>query len=156
MENTSYNKQKFFALYWGQKIVADGFCLGDTCTVDFALSEGIVKEGWLELKPLSEISDEDAIEVAKIVSFHDGVGVLVFNQKDRVSIYDKYNDCPHMINVLHIFYSLEIFSLDEEGKVFQYDWDRLIKCTDYLRSKGYYLGDGTEVEYGWVKLTPNK
>jgi len=63
MENTLINKQAFFALYWGQEVIKEhnGYkfkVLGDTIYWDDAL---------LELKPLSEISDEDALEVGKII-----------------------------------------------------------------------------------------
>lgn len=64
MENNLENKERFFALYWGQKVMYVG-------------GVGFVKighAGWnlkhpdffLELKPLSSISDEDAIEVSKL------------------------------------------------------------------------------------------
>lgn len=67
MENTLENKVKFFALYWGQNIliskVSDGSVRSKVLGRYF---EGELREAFLELKPLSSISDEDAIEVSKL------------------------------------------------------------------------------------------
>lgn len=70
MENTIENKAKFFAQYWGQslytKLSYDGE--GGLKPVEyFSLSKGMIEEGILELTSLSDITDEDAIEVAKIL-----------------------------------------------------------------------------------------
>ena len=67
MENTLENKEKFVAQYWGQKVgmVFDtdwdkhlSYGIGTNCLV--------YQVDYLELKPLSSISDEDAIEVSKL------------------------------------------------------------------------------------------
>ena len=65
MKNTLENKTKFFAQYYGQKVLLD-----DNLTVNFTrLHYGIedFKNWWLELKPLSEISNEDALEISDFV-----------------------------------------------------------------------------------------
>lgn len=58
MENTQSNKEKFFAQYWGQKVgkvnsyhqnVISKVCEANISSIDY-----------LELKPLSSITDEDA------------------------------------------------------------------------------------------------
>lgn len=152
MENILENQNAFFSHYFGQDCFYPYGNDVKQCVDTNTIENHIISVSYLHLKPLSRIEIEDAIEVAKILDFHDGVGCVVYHQPRRVSIYDKYNDEPHRINVLYIFHHLEIFSLDEEGNVFQYDWERLIRVSDFLRSKGYYLGDGTEVEYGWVRL----
>ena len=67
MENTLENKAKFFALYWGQKIIAsekfnsDSRYLIDGCK--------IIDYEYLELKPLSSISGEEAKQVARLEGF---------------------------------------------------------------------------------------
>src|SRR5690606_7111537 len=68
MENTIENKAKFFALYWGQEIMKESDNdLNET--VYFAnphANQSKISNYYLELKTLSSISDEDAIEVSTI------------------------------------------------------------------------------------------
>ena len=64
LENTLENKHKFFAQYYGQKVLKfdieeDKFAF--TFPVDsLCLSEYVVNQTFLELKPLESISGEDA------------------------------------------------------------------------------------------------
>lgn len=146
MENTLENKQKFFAQYWGQKVFinamlsaqpADNVYIEHLADVNEDYS---AKDEYLELKPLSAISDEDAIEIANICNHPSGV---TWNIKEQgyFAIYNKYNDHADQKETLRIYYrnSFEIFSLDEYGRVFDYDLERLLNICDYLRSKGYLL-----------------
>jgi len=66
MENTLENKQRFFAQYVGQEVYVWHTNEKDTVN-DKTLFYNAVN-GILELTPLSMISDEDAIEVAKLDS----------------------------------------------------------------------------------------
>jgi len=154
MENNLENKARFFAQYWGQKVLWSFLYSGmKKCESFFLHKENISINDYLLLTPLSAITYEDAIEVAVIMSFCDGEGFIVEKDTQKAYVYDAYNDNPYSENVLIIcLESLDLFSLDDEGEVFQYDWRRFIEATDYLRSKSYYIGDGTEIEYGWVKL----
>lgn len=66
MENTLENKAKFFALYWGQKCAwvkwpHENEYLGKVSAYS------IMWTSYLELKPLSSISNEDVIEVSETV-----------------------------------------------------------------------------------------
>lgn len=113
----------------------------------------------LELTPLSQISDEDLKVIADILSFHDGEGLIIFRKKvagkfnGDIELYDKYNDNPHYINTLFFFTKPFDFCLrDENGNWFRYDVERIRECIDFLRERGYYVGDGKEVEDGLVKL----
>ena len=67
MENTLENKAKFFAQYWGQKIVrmlrSDGLTIVNGRNLDRNISVSC-----LELKPLSQISDEDAITLKLFIN----------------------------------------------------------------------------------------
>ena len=148
MENTLENKAKFFALYWGQMVLSDGIeiggCVGD-CEPDM----------FLELKPLSSITDEDAIEVAKILRPHS------FEMHPRGW---KVNRTENEIEITHR-QSIFEFDIDYSGSLgvdSDAGWSYLgnaeqLFAYDYLRSKGYalpYMGLSVEklVEYGWVKL----
>jgi hypothetical protein len=126
MENTLENKAKFFALYYGQKVLCIRKNESPVLYVGFDdLQNNKVREDdYLELAPLSQITDEDAIEVCRILKpnedyHHDAkMGKYLIRSLD---------------NMLHNF-------------------SRYLKLINFLRSKGYYIGDGTEVFFGWAKL----
>ncbi|MGN0003343.1 MAG: hypothetical protein ACI35V_07905 [Sphingobacterium composti] len=131
MENTLENKAKFFALYFGihclrheelPNIPALPITNIDLCR------PGLEAE-YLELKPLPSISDEDAIEVAKVM---------------KVDIYDQLKE--QIITYIH-------------GCIahFNCKGDMSFRISDFLRSKGYalpWMGLSVEelVNIGWVKL----
>ncbi|MFP7656107.1 hypothetical protein [Chryseobacterium proteolyticum] len=153
MENTLENKARFFAQYWGQNV--------------YRIKDGIDEPGkniinddlvaFLELKPLSMISDEEAIEVAKIVS------PMLFegNGDDGGHVVDKTE--KEWISVIHKRKIISV-DIDFDGYVYEYHEDenylRPIRSsygTDFLRSKGYALpwnGLSVEkmIEYGWIKI----
>lgn len=134
-ENTLENKAKFFALYWGQsvynnpKIKNGGF---------ICLSGRNLKNGCLELTPLSQISDEDAIEVFDILF---GYSESHKNKPKEFKI-EFGKDWSDSIN-------RETF-----GQLFPKGYLHMI---DHLRSKDYavpWLDLTVEdlIAYGWVKL----
>ena len=135
-QNTLENKARFFAQYFGQHVLY--FSSDFLRKIDNLTLNSIEDDDFLELKPLSHISDEDAIEVSKIF----GLGHLSGAIKElilsifRTSINDSgtTSSTNGIKNWLHVF--------------------------DYLRSKGYalpYMDLSVEdlVEYGWVKLKEN-
>ena len=63
-QNTLENKAKFFAQYWEQHVLY--FSSDFLRKIDNLTLDSIENDDYLELKPLSQISDEDAIEVSKI------------------------------------------------------------------------------------------
>lgn len=130
MENTQSNKEKFFAQYWGQKVgkvnsyhqnVISKVCEANISSIDY-----------LELKPLSSITDEDA-EKVRTLQMHFPINLsMTFDLKDEfmVCLESKYSDNYEVVNV---------------------------NSVDYLRLKGYalpWMGLSVEKlqEYGWVKL----
>ena len=133
LENTLENKARFFAQYFGQHVLY--FSSDFLRKIDNLTLDSVENDDYLELKPLSQISDEDAIEVSKIF----GLGHLSGAIKElilsifRTSINDSgtTSSTNGIKNWLHVF--------------------------DYLRSKGYalpWMDLSVEdlVEYGWVKL----
>lgn len=134
MENTLTNKARFFAQYWWQKLfVING---NNEDTYNNWRTEDLDK-GYMLLTPLSDITDEDAIEVAKIENSYEDA---LTRGKVLVNTFIKYIDCSHsMKNSL-----------------------QFINMIDYFRSKGYALPwNGLtveeQIEFGWVKLkTLNK
>lgn len=117
-------KAKIFALYWGQEIMVWFYTGGEKakslCKVaGNHMKSYYIERGCLEVKPLSSITDEDAIEVAKLMGWN---RVLPPNTEGHpldfsVSVYD-FNWIKNKANDLSKY---------------------PIQVTDYLRSKGYAL-----------------
>lgn len=138
IENTLENQAKFFAQYWGQRVLMyDG---NDTGYPYLVNARHINDDGfYLELTPLSQITDEHAIEVGKILYNYlrspnglSGDEYHLKTGKDFISSYllGKRN------------YLLE-------------------EVVDHLRSKGYplpWMGLTIEklIEYGWIRLKTKK
>ncbi|MGI9582619.1 hypothetical protein ACR1PO_15595 [Chryseobacterium sp. RRHN12] len=132
MENTLENKAKFFAQYWGQRV---GNFIGSTGLFTISqlyLKKSVVKQSWLELKPLSSITDEDKIRIKKIENIGDEE-----NPEAYFHFGNTYNQS---------YYSNEGF-----------ERFMLLDTYQYLQSKGYalpWMGLSVEkqIEYGWIKL----
>lgn len=138
MENTLENKSKFFAQYYVQK-VAKSPLLNDElpnqrCYPELALNPK--NEFYLELTPLSQISDEDAVIVAKLRGFVNIKSIEIVEQ-------GYYVNQPN------------------GRKSFIFFNDMWRPEIDFLRSKSFalpYMGLSVEkqIEYGWVKLKTNE
>ena len=142
MENTLENKAKFFAQYYGQNLIHSSFT-NEINEVNGFLGN-LNKNYWLELKPLSQITNEDACELYR--TYDNGF----------TNEYLKYKG-------VHEDEFLWFTSTYENGETYNYYIDLInlrkltLNAVDYLRSKGYalpYNGLSVEklVEYGWVKL----
>lgn len=167
MENTLENKAKFFAQYWGQDVYTKESYNGEgglQKIQPFHFSTGMIEDGYIELKPLSSISDEDAITIA----------MLLVNWQPSMSKLSKINirsrqDGDHVWDELILeFTSSFNYTVRYRGGDWlgwinsngRCEWTLFnhLKVYDYLRSKGYalpYMGLSVEqqIEYGWVKLT---
>jgi tRNA splicing endonuclease len=64
-ENTLENKAKFFAQYWGQHVLY--FSSDFLRKIDNLTLDSVENDDYLELKPLSQISDEDASKVCDLI-----------------------------------------------------------------------------------------
>ena len=65
LENTLENKAKFFAQYWGQYVLY--FTSDFLRKIDNLTLDSVENDDYLELKPLSQISDEDASKVCDLI-----------------------------------------------------------------------------------------
>ena len=142
-QNTLENKAKFFAQYWGQHVLY--FSSDFLRKIDNLTLDSIENDDYLELKPLSQVSDEDAIELMRLKIESKGV----FDIK-TIEIENKTLDGYTFI--------VKYKNWDDErvGFVFNGHTNPL-SFYDYLRSKGYalpWMDLSVEdlVEYGWVKL----
>ena len=129
LENTLENKSKFFAQYWGQDVLCrvifgknkNEIIMHNTPCSNLKLGEII--DSYLELKPLSRISDEDAIEISKEYP--------AFGSNIRNSVKELFQ---------------EFDDLELSIKTGDY-----LRSKGYALSY-MYLSVEDLVEYGWVKL----
>ena len=110
MENTLENKAKFFAQYWWQEV----FLLNNNkyrITKSRFNAETLKQECYLELKPLSQISDEDAIKLG------------FTNARDFLAVADIYH-IYHVDYLRSKGYALPYMDLSVEDLV-EYGWVKL-------------------------------
>ncbi len=136
-ENAPEEKAKFFAQYWGQNVqyyTTNGIDYPFQVNENFTEALGI---SYLLLTPLKNITDEDAIDVAKIVGWVSGTDANEY-KKWIISFFgdrffgDRFSTVPE----LPIYISLQLL--------------------DFLRSKSYLLpykdlSTKDLIAYGWAK-----
>lgn len=160
MKNTQENKEKFFAQYWGQEVVKDRILIGEEkenvedVLINHRYSE-VFDKLYLELKPLSEITDEDMLEIASFC-YPDEDHYEVFRETEAVRVdfgtrYNVYTGNNYNDRWLGLNYN----GLIQIKNVYQSN--RIFNVYDSLRSKGYalpYNGISVEeqIEFGWVKF----
>ena len=178
MENTLINKSKFFAHCLGQKVEIHSVDF-QTEGVNDAIIDNIISidiSGQVETtqfhppitdvmvikKPLSIMTDEDAIELARIALYHPDI-----DEWDEKEVWigegDIDNKGNHTLQIGMRCWEGVLTINDQTGSVKIRDDDRdehiynSLNLYDYLRSKGYalpYMGLSVEkqIEYGWIKL----
>lgn len=145
MENNNDNKAKFFAQYYGQQVMkVDDLTYPNLNKLRhtvgglniYNLQDGrfIGDSVYLELKPLESITDEDAIEVSRILDAEFDINNLSEYQKT----FHVNRGKTHILPTRPC---------------------RSDVC-DYLRSKGYllpWMGLSTDqiLEYGWARIKTN-
>lgn len=175
MENTIKNKAKFFAQYWGQKVLRYDVVDNEISepTELNSLGSWTVKNSFIELIPLEEITDEDIIEVAKMAHERYNSHWTVrrdddiihvehrdsYNMKYHISMLTKYatvnanmsipNDDDTAVNNFKI--NIGEVNMSSTNPI------AYIAIVDFLRSKGYAIPFGglsiqKLLDYGWVKI----
>lgn len=136
MEINNENKSKFFGQYLFQRVLMwhDKSILYAVDGSDLAIVSTKKNTYYLLLKPLSFISDEDAIAIANFYGWKKGEEGF----EDRILQFKIDLPCVSINGYAH---------------------KHLPFVFDFLRSKGYalpYMGLSVEqmVEAGWIKLTP--
>lgn len=174
-------KAKLFAQYWGQNVYNNRNYPDDKPNqlLDHVLLHFTNDHEFLELKPLSSITDEDAIEVAKLVHQRPNANFKVTRKWEspfsiHVEWTDNINCCHHLsinsrgnINANKNFGEYQ----GDKAKSFKHNIGEndltaslpvpYIAIVDYLRSKGYalpWMGYSVEdmVQAGWIKLKGGK
>ena len=148
LENTLENKAKFFAQYWGQYVLY--FTSDFLRKIDNLTLDSVENDDYLELKPLSQISDEDVIQGIMITynKTYEGLGEIL-----EVKHYNTFSSITTTIAGENFKTSRSIHHWNGNRKIGS------MEC-DYLRSKGYalpWMDLSVEdlVKYGWIKLKEN-
>lgn len=150
MENNLENKAKFFAQYWGQEVfIEPNYDNSNKLKVIY----DVHIDDYVLLKPLSSITDEHAVAIAKSICSY-------FSLNDNNVVLKDLND---NINIINGNYTLKVGKkVDELNRGFVLIINRVpqqmfvyeaVVFYKKLIQLGYYVGDGCEIEYGWVKLT---
>lgn len=120
-ENTIENKQKFFAQYWGQKIVNWNNNLQIKLKLNVLINETDSLD-LLELKPLSLITDDDAEGYLHFIGCH-SFGERI--QQAKIQIKEDCHNDIHMSDYLRSKgYALPWMGLSVETLV-NYGWIKL-------------------------------
>lgn len=132
------NKSKFFAQYWGQDVLTVGNALCENLPENW-IESSLNHTQYLQLKPLSEISDGDAIACAKILD------------PDK-----SHGDWEQILEVKEDF--VNVFSYDLDESIDDVNPVQFAQLADFLRSRGYlvpFLGLSCEelIEAGWAKYS---
>lgn len=131
MENTVANKVKFFALYWGQRVIKKEIEGSENFIPEpdgFISGLSVQSRLFLELKSIKDLEYEDALWLAKEVYVEEYI--LAVPEEEVVASMKKE------VNELHFRYNYR---------------------ADTFRSKGYALpfmgvDVDTLISWGWVKL----
>lgn len=152
MENK--NKMAFFALYWGQEVMLEvGKHKINRYRVGYL--DDNKEDHYLELKPLSSISDEDAIKICEIHFIQQGID---FKRENIDSIKIVASQIPSKCNsiCIEVIYNhswgkeLERIFIDSNRKTNS-------AIVDKIRELGFafsfnMLSVEKQIEYGWIKF----
>ena len=148
----SKQKEKFFAQYWGQEVLRCYSAFGGLTSYSLEVSADELsqmhfhEESYLELTPLSQISDVDGKMCVQVRSSTHIDVEITSRSNDGFGFTSRYNTSNRR--------RLHGYSLGFGEKM-------TIEQIDYLRSKGYTLPwNGITVEeqikLGWIKLKDNE
>jgi len=173
--NNFDTKNKLFGQYIGQNVYCDdstGIKNEDFYSLYHSVGD-MSETSYLNLKSIEDITDDDAIEVAKLAHQIDGEFTINRNEEPKeflihIKKYTKVLTYHTSINKYCCINTNWFFKdPDEDSKV---NIGEIITTSrkpvpyiaivDYLRSKGYavpFLSMSVEVmvDYGWIKLEQN-
>jgi len=157
---TSVGFDEIQTTYFRRKKHSAGYTVGDILSFNptNVFHNSDAKNAYLELTPLSEISDEDAIEVSKLLGYI--TKRTIVRDTDCISIFLYTEDDYDVQPTFNIQY--DGYAYFNNGDTWEDNFQRGadVSAYDYLRSKGYALAfHDLSVEdlinYGWIKLKTN-
>lgn len=159
-QNTIENKQGFFALYIGQEVLKGNAKNPDKHTVTTTLlsKDWLSGQTCLELRSISQITDEEAIEVARILTVGDistGVSIQRYSEEDADE--DRVHMNTKAWQFVNIFYNGSLMWYDAKAREEKLPSFKYLQAYDYLRSRGFLLPfKDLSVEqilaYGWAQV----
>lgn len=163
MENTIENKAKFFAQYYGQEIMRweQWYDTAENSRVGFApmQSKTGVDKGWyLELTSLSDITDEDAMDLIKIYGTEGDKGYnLKINRQKGLGVGFCFNRYGYLMSFMLLDNGGCINNYYERYPEHQHFSVLEVEGIDLLRSCGYalpWMGVSVEeqIKRGWIRL----
>lgn len=176
MKNTPDNKLAFVASYYGQRVLINE--KGKVRRIKgLNLIDSEVNLGHLYLTPLSDITSEDAFELANM-AFKTGDKNWNITRRSKNGVWLLSN--PDFIGVTHYchisdyggIFTSSHFPKDEKNEAKKFDNNLgsvgnsdsngipYIDLTDTLRKKGYAIPFRNKivrdlVKWGWIKLKPS-
>ena len=144
-QNTLENKARFFAQYFGQHVLY--FSSDFLRKIDNLTLDSVENDDFLELKPLSQISDEDVIQG---ITYLYNITREALGEILEIEHYCTFSSITTIEIGCNFKTSRSIHHWSGTKKIGSFE-------ADYFRSKGYalhYMDLSVEdlVEYGWVKL----
>lgn len=157
MELNKENKARLFSQYWGQDIihVNDFGWAGKTRIVDsLTIESDSFSKFSLILKPISSISDEDAIGVSKYCISSNPINVLIDRPWDNgvieITSISEHSTWTLCLSGEDMYFKCEDYRKENDSTL-------VLAAYDFLRSKGYaipFMGLSVRemIEAGWIKL----
>lgn len=144
LENTLENKGIFFAEYWHQAVMRSSLWRKSSNVPSLPVQfEFVTETKYLELKSFSLITNQDAIKIGRSVGLANAE--VVGRDKECVMVVDdSYSIGLFATGVITMYKGL--------GLNLKPYWQDLNKLYTVAKSLGYYVGDGKEIKYGWVKI----
>lgn len=171
-ENNKDNKIRFNALYWGQLIM-----ISPDSQTPYFITENTIRNNWpLSLRKISDITDEEAIQVARFAhqktqadfKVERGNGIIHVQYTDHIGI-------TYHISILQDYGSVNANINFKETKTQKFESFKVnigeislsstlplpyVAICDYLRNQGFLIpfNDLTVknlIQYGWVNFKSN-
>lgn len=134
------DKAKFFACYWGQQVLR----IADDLPLQIINHVGIYLNGYLELTPLSQITDEHAIELCAKLFKLSTLSQYVNSSAQKICYSTReLRDNDYLFDWVYLN--------GEEG------YKSVLIAIDFLREKSYALpwlnySVEEQISNGWVRL----
>lgn len=179
MDNTFENKAKFFVQYWGQHVIFNRIKgTGFHPVLGFPVEHNSVMNNChLHLKPLSVLTDEEALSLAKLLSPSNDCEYKVSKGYVDNGIDSPFEDIVCVETKVFIkhplaekYYLSNLLMIDtSDGEILKVEFsndgedhcdapcENILEMYDILRFNGYaipFMGLSVEtmVKYGWIRF----
>lgn len=161
MENNLKDKTSFFLKYHNQTVFCTPLLGKQTWAYTLDNFSEIDHDDYLLLKSLKELTEHDAIEVAKIICARhnrhfkaDDISYKIKeNGRKNLDIILLIKSAPkYIVQITNDGFGFIDYYLGGSGE-YNYYCPGQYEAADFLIKNGYYTGNGKEIEFGWVKIS---